>query len=117
MVVGYLIVVLCLALCLLYTVLQRDQRQRQPRFRNPKYQKMMELLEAGQVFRGTVRLREDHRVAVYTVKLSWHKGFYEYATYKDGQAFQLIREKDFRALLREVKLGGIVQPEELDLPY
>jgi hypothetical protein len=117
MLAGYLIVVVCLALCLLHTVVQRDKSQREPRLRNPKYQKMKELLEAGQIFRGSVRLREGDREAVYTVKLSMQKGFYEYATYKDGQAHELLREKDFRSLLREIELGGIVQPQELDLPF
>lgn len=117
MAVGYLIAILCCALCLSIALMQREKHLRQPRFRNPKYQRMKELLESGQVFRGTVRLKEENREAVYTVKLSFTKGFYEYAMHKDGQAFELIREQDFRELLREVKLGGILQVDELDLPF
>lgn len=117
MAIGYLMVILCVAACLVITVIRREKQMKQPKFRNPTYQRMKELLESGQVFRGTVRLREENREAVYTVKLSWQKGVYEYAMYKDGQAFDLIREQDFRALLQEIKLGGILQVEELDLPY
>jgi hypothetical protein len=117
MAMGYLIVLLCLAVLITVVLIQRDRRQRKPRLRNPKHVRMCELLESGQVFRGTVRLREEDREAVYTVKLSWRRGYYEYAMYKDGQAFELIREKDFRVLLAEIKLGGILQIEELELPY
>lgn len=117
MAVGYLIAILCCAVGLLVTALRRERNIRQPKLRVEAYQRMKELLESGQVFRGTVRLKEGLGEAVYTVKLSFAQGRYEYAMFKNGEAFELISEADFRDLIQEVKLGGILQLEELDLPF
>ena len=84
---------------------------------NPIHFRVQELLKSGQVLRGVTTLAEDSRRAVYTVKLSYRKRCFYYELYKDGIPYQCMAQRDFSRLVEEITHSGILQLEELNLPY
>jgi len=117
MATGYIITIVFILLFVLHRIILKVVTGFESTLSNPQHQKMAELLKSGQVFRGKAQIHEDNRVAVYTVNLRLHKKTYEYQTFKDGVPVEEIREKKFEQLASLIEQRGIIQLDELELPF
>lgn len=117
MIVGYIIAIVCIILGVFYSVYYCKRGQRAHANRSPTHTRLMELLQSGQTLRGVTRLKEAQRYAIYTVNLSYRQRHFYYELYKDGIPYQCLVQKDFSRLADEIEQAGILQLEELELPF